>query len=80
MPSDIFQDQSSNGMQKSKTYSFVKLLDNTESFQVNSGKVHMYQKDISGSNAIDYAFDKNAIFCIKAFVETLLIHTEDVSF
>ena len=40
----------------------------------------MYQKDISGQNAIDYAFNKNAIFCIKAFVETLLILTDDVSF
>jgi hypothetical protein len=47
---------------------------------VNSGKVHMYQKDISGLNVIDYAFNKNAIFCIKAFVETLLILTDDVSF
>lgn len=33
----------------------------------------MYQKDISGLSVIDYAFEKKAIFCIKAFVETLLI-------
>lgn len=33
----------------------------------------MYQADISGLNAIDYAFEKNSIYCIKAFVETLLI-------
>lgn len=33
----------------------------------------MYQKDISGLSVIDYAFDKGAIFCIKAFVETLLL-------
>ena len=33
----------------------------------------MYQVDIAGLNAIDYAFKKNAILCIKSFVETLLI-------
>ena len=33
----------------------------------------MYQNDIAGLNAIDYAFKKNAILCIKSFVETLLI-------
>ena len=33
----------------------------------------MYSADISGQNAIDYAFKhKSAIYCIKAFVETLL--------
>ena len=37
----------------------------------------MYQQDISGQNAIDNAFKKNAIFCIKAFVETLLILKND---
>ena len=37
----------------------------------------MYQKDISGQSVIDYAFDKKAIFCIKAFVETLLILSND---
>jgi hypothetical protein len=31
-------------------------------------------------NAIDNAFKKNAIFCIKAFVETLIILTDDVNF
>ena len=35
----------------------------------------MYQSDICGYNAIDYAFKRNSIFCIKAFVETLLILT-----
>ena len=39
----------------------------------------MYQQDISGQNAIDYAFEKNAIFCIKDFVETLLL-TNEVKF
>ena len=58
----------------------MKILDNTESFMINSGKIHMYQKDVSGQNAIDCAFNMNAIFCIRAFVETLLILTEDVSF
>jgi hypothetical protein len=37
----------------------------------------MYQNDISGQNVIDYAFKKNAIFCIKAFVDTLLVLTEE---
>ena len=36
----------------------------------------MYQVDIGGMNAIDYAFNRNAIFSIKAFVETLLILTD----
>jgi len=36
-------------------------------------QVHMYQQDLEGLSAIDYAFRKNAIFCIKAFVETLLL-------
>ena len=36
------------------------------------GHVHMYQRDIKGRTAIDYAFSKNAIFCVKAFVETLM--------
>ena len=48
-------------------------LDNTEQFGMNQGQVHMYQPDISGSNAIDYAFKKDSIFCIKAFVDSLLI-------
>jgi len=37
----------------------------------------MYQKDISGQSVIEYAFEKKAIFCIKAFVETLLILSND---
>jgi len=37
----------------------------------------MYQTDISGYNAIDYAYHKNAIFCINRFVETLIIISED---
>ena len=37
----------------------------------------MYQRDISGQSVIDYAFEKKAIFCIKAFVETLLILSND---
>jgi len=31
-------------------------------------------------NAIDYAFQKNAIYCIKAFVETLLILPDEIQF
>jgi hypothetical protein len=50
---------------------------NQESLIEEQGKVHMYQKDISGQSVIDYAFDKKAIFCIKAFVETLLILSND---
>jgi len=37
----------------------------------------MYQTDISVLNAIDYAFLNNAIFSIKAFIESLLIFKED---
>lgn len=44
------------------------------------GEVHMYQADISGNNVIDYAFKKGSIFCIKAFVETLLILTGEEQF
>ena len=51
------------------------LQNNNEVFQQNLGVVHMYQDDISGQNVIDYAFKKNAIFCIKAFVDTLLVLT-----
>jgi hypothetical protein len=40
----------------------------------------MYQSDISGQNAIDEAFKKDAVFCIKAFVETLIILTDEVKF
>lgn len=54
--------------------------DNSELFGINSGEVHMYQADIASFNAIDYAFQKNAIFCIKAFVETLLILTGEHQF
>ena len=54
-----------------------KTFDNVEYFEKRAGHVHMYQSDISGQNVIDYAFKKNAIFCIKAFVETLLILSDD---
>lgn len=40
----------------------------------------MYQKDISGRSVIDYAFQKKAIFSIKAFVETLLILKDEQQF
>lgn len=32
----------------------------------------MYVEDISNENAIDKAFQKNSIFCIKAFVDNLM--------
>ena len=80
--SDFYQEGEGFGQvqQKVKSHSFMKILDNTESFMINSGKIHMYQKDVSGQNAIDCAFYMNAIFCIRAFVETLLILTDDVTF
>ena len=40
----------------------------------------MYQDNIAGSNAIDNAFDQNSIFCIKAFVHSLLHLTGDKQF
>ena len=64
------------GDQKSSIQKFYSV-DNTELFLKNSGDVHMYQDDISGNNAIDYAFKKKAFYCIKAFVETLLILTNE---
>ena len=42
--------------------------------------VHMYQEDISGKNAIDIAFEHNSIFCIKAFVDSLLQLTSEKQF
>jgi hypothetical protein len=40
----------------------------------------MYQEDISGKNAIDTAFDKNSIFSIKLFVDSLLQLTNETQF
>lgn len=51
-----------------------------QTFGKSQGEVHMYQADISGSNVIDYAFKRGSIFCIKAFVETLLILTGEEQF
>ena len=42
--------------------------------------VHMYQEDISGKNAIDIAFEKNSIFSIKLFVDSLLQLTNENQF
>ena len=38
----------------------------------------MYQDDISGQNAIDNAFKRNSVFCIKAFVDNLLQFADDL--
>ena len=35
---------------------------------------------MSGRNAIDNAFEKNSIFCIKAFVDSLLQLNDDMHF
>jgi len=40
----------------------------------------MYQADLMGNNVIDYAFQKNAIFCIKAFVESLMVLPDEIQF
>ena len=40
----------------------------------------MYQENIAGKNAIDLAFNKNSIFCISAFVESLLKMNETSQF
>ena len=40
----------------------------------------MYQNDISGINAIDNAFQKNSIFSIKAFVDSMLDLKQDKQF
>ena len=57
-----------------------KTLDNCELFAIKTREIHMYQGDVSNLNAIDYAFEKNAIFCIKAFVDTLLILSDENQF
>lgn len=41
--------------------------------------VHMFQDDISGTSAIDNAFEKNSIFCIKLYVDKLLSLVTDKS-
>lgn len=68
------------GKHELKFLKHTKIYDNTELFGLNSGRVHMYQTDISVFNAIDYAFFNNAIFCIKAFVDTLLILKDEQQF
>jgi len=40
----------------------------------------MYQDNIAGTNAIDIAFGENSIFCIKAFVDSLLQLTGEEQF
>lgn len=42
----------------------------------------MFQEDINGQNAIDNAFEKNSIFCIKAYVDFLLTlaNSDDIQF
>ena len=68
------------GATKAAGTSVHKAIDNVELFCLNQGYIHMYQKDIAGLNAIDHAFRKNSFFCIKAFVETLLIMTDEGQF
>lgn len=77
------QDQSideKQGKHELKFLKHTKIYDNTELFGINSGRVHMYQTDISVLSAIDYAFLKNSIFCIKAFVDTLLLLKDEQPF
>ena len=38
----------------------------------------MYQDDMLGINAINNALTNNSIFCIKAFVDSLITLKEDV--
>lgn len=40
----------------------------------------MYMSDIANNNAIDYAFKKDAIYCIGAFVDTLLFLSDESQF
>ena len=54
------------------------MADNNEVFLKNQGTVHMYQNDLSGKNAIDYAFKKESIFCIKNFVDSILKQSDEV--
>jgi hypothetical protein len=56
-------------------------VDGTEKTMIQSGSsVHMYQEDLAGFNAIDVAFEHNAIFCIKAFVDSVLQINQEVHF
>ena len=43
-------------------------------------KIHMFQRDIAGFNSVDYAFEHRQIFCLKAFVESLLKLPNEPSF
>ena len=40
--------------------------------------VHMYQTDIVNKTVIDYAFQRNAIYSIKAFVESLMVLPDEI--
>ena len=53
----------------SKIKNIIHYINSTDS---ENERVHMYQEDISGDNAIERAFRKNSIFCIQSFVESLL--------
>lgn len=59
---------------------FVPVCQSKDHFHVSENLVHMYQEDMSGKNAIDNAFEKNSIFCIKAFVDSLLQLTDEMQF
>ena len=59
---------------------FIKLHPKVTVLAIGTSSKELKLWDYTGQNAIDYAFNRNAIFCIKAFVETLLILTDDVTF
>lgn len=40
----------------------------------------MYHEDLAGENAIDVAFRHSAIFCIRAFVDSVLQINEEAQF
>lgn len=43
-------------------------------------RIHMFQDDIAGNNAIDIAFRMNSIYSIKAFVDSLLHLQDEITF
>ena len=53
---------------------------NGDFFDQRTSTIHMYMSDIANNNAIDYAFKKDAIYCIGAFVDTLLFLSDESQF
>lgn len=67
---------------KQQSYGSIERKGEDKASQMAGNSVHMFQDDISGTGAIDHAFSKNSIFCIKSFMDSLLnlTHAQDSQF